>query len=73
MLVPPGEQKRDAERTQTAILRVPLLDVAHAHDELLDRNRLLVAKRVALRLEARRIDENVGVGRDAGDGDAAYA
>jgi hypothetical protein len=78
-------QERHAERAQactastahrgrgarrTAVLRVALLEVAHARDELLNGDVLRVREQVLLRGRARVVDERVGVrgeARDAAD------
>ena len=48
-------------------MRVGLLLVAEALHELLNRLRLLVVVPIPLRVQTHLIDQNVGVGRDAGD------
>ena len=54
----------------TTVLSVALLDVADAHHQLFDGDRLLVLKLVALSLQARVVDQNVGIGGDTGHRDA---
>mmetsp|Transcript_18858 Transcript_18858/g.75222 ORF Transcript_18858/g.75222 Transcript_18858/m.75222 type:complete len:270 (+) Transcript_18858:59-868(+) len=56
------EQELDAERPLAAVLRVQLLVVAHALDELLDRYGLAVLVCVSLRRDARGVDEDRRVG-----------
>jgi hypothetical protein len=68
VLVPAGEEEGDAEGAEAAELGVPLLGVAEGLDELLDGDGLLVGEGVALGVEARRVEEDVGVGHDPGDG-----
>jgi hypothetical protein len=58
---PAGLEQRDAEGPLAAALRVRLLDVAELAHELLARHRLVVRGRVALRLEAAALDQDVGV------------
>ena len=65
-----ADEKKNECTVRTTVLRVALLGVAYTHNELLNGNRLLVAVRVPLRLDAQRLNQNVGVSRDAGDGDA---
>ena len=68
VLVPAGEQEAHAEGAQAAELSVALLQVAHLLQQRLDGDGLLVRVGVALTDEARVVDEDVCVGRDAGHG-----
>mmetsp|Transcript_51463 Transcript_51463/g.142425 ORF Transcript_51463/g.142425 Transcript_51463/m.142425 type:complete len:312 (-) Transcript_51463:78-1013(-) len=67
-LVPPRVEHRHTKRAEAAILRVRLLLVRELLDELLHRLRLLVGEAIALRVQSSLVDEDVGVGGDAGDG-----
>ena len=63
-----GVDERDAKGPQATVLRVSLLQVAQAAHELLAGDLLVVDEQVALCGLARIVDEDVGVGGQAGDG-----
>jgi hypothetical protein len=58
--------QKKIQTVHTTILSVALLDITDTHDQLLDGDRLLVAELEALCLQSSRVDQNVGVGSDAG-------
>jgi len=62
------EQEGHAERAESSVLRVSLLVVAHVLDQVFDGDGLLVLVGVSAGAEASLVDEDVGVGGQAGDG-----
>ena len=68
VFVPPGVQHGNAKRSHATELGVALFGVTDASDQLIHGDWFLVLEEVALGLEAAGVDEDVGVGGDAGDG-----
>jgi hypothetical protein len=52
----------DAERTETTVLGISLLEITQSADELLTGNIFVVGKKVALGVLTGIVDENVGIG-----------
>lgn len=67
-MVPPRIEKGDAKGPQAAVLRVAVLIVAQERNELLHGLLLAVGQAVALRSQARILNEDVGVRGEACDG-----
>lgn len=66
--VPAGIDEGDAKGAKTAVLRVSLLQVAQSSNELLAGNVFVVGEKVSLGGLSGVVDENVGIGRHAGNG-----
>lgn len=58
---PASIEEGHPKRPQPSVLRVALLRVAQTPDQLVNRHWLLIGEQVPLRLQAARVDENVGV------------
>ena len=62
------EQEGHSERTQSAVLRIGLFVIADVLDEVFDGDGFLVLVAVSAGAETGLVDEDVGVGGEAGDG-----
>ena len=65
-----NDECADAERSHTTTLSIPLLHTGNVFGDVLDAHGILDSKSVALGFEAGFVDEDAGVGVEAGEGKA---
>lgn len=65
-----NDQRADTERPHATTLRIPLLHAGDVFGDVLDRSGILDRQPVTLGLQPRLVDEDAGVGVQAGEGQA---